>query len=139
MTITGIVKLGRNVHIATGVSIFGGEGVYIGDNSGIGPHSVILTATDDPDSDRISLHAENELEQDAIRGAVAVGRYVLVSAGCVILPKSIIRDEVIVGALSLVKGELLAGRIYAGVPVAEIRNRPKLKYDQITDDYQQYQ
>lgn len=87
-----------------------------------------MTATDDPNSDLIALHSENALERAERAGAVYVGRYVLIGAHCVLMPGVVIRDEVILGALSMARGELLAGRIFAGVPCREIRNRPKLRY-----------
>lgn len=131
VTITGRVRLGRNVHIATGARLFGsGNQIVIGDHTGVGPGSTLLTAMDDPASDRISLHAENELERARISGEIIIEDYVLIGAHCVILPNTEIRDEVILGAISLVRcGKILfPGRIYAGIPCVEIRNRPKLRY-----------
>lgn len=130
VTITGNVRLGRNVHIATGARLFGGSVITIGDHSGIGPGCTLLTAMDDPNADELALHAGSELERATFEGPILIGKYSIFGAHCVILPRAIIRDEVIVGALSLVSaGEtLMAGRVYAGIPVRELRNRPKLRY-----------
>lgn len=129
VTITGRVKIGRGSHIATGARIFGGHGITIGKHSGIGPGSTLLSATDDPDSDKIALHAESTVERAERAGQIEIGDYVLICAHCVVLPRTVIRNEVILGALSMAKGELLAGRIYGGVPAVEIRHRAqRLKY-----------
>ena len=130
VTITGRVTLGRNVHIATGARLFGGNDIFIGNHTGIGPGSTLLTASDDPHSDLIALHSENELETKAIKGPIVIGDYVLICAHCVILPNTQISDEVILGAMSLVTGKeyLHAGRVYAGIPAVDIRNRQKLRY-----------
>ena len=45
VTITGNVRIGRNVHISTGACIFGGQGVDIGDYSAISVGVKIFTAT----------------------------------------------------------------------------------------------
>jgi acetyltransferase-like isoleucine patch superfamily enzyme len=130
VTITGKVTLGRNVHIATGAKLFGANGIFIGDHSGIGDGSTLLTSTDDPHADLIAMHAENELETAAIKGPIIIGNYVLICSHCVILPNVQISDEVILGALSMVNGKsyLSTGRVYAGIPAQEISSRPKLRY-----------
>ena len=61
-----------------------------------------------------------ELRQADIFGRIEIGDNVFIGANAVLLPGTKIGDNVIVGACSLVKGELSAGYVYAGVPVRKI-------------------
>ena len=111
-TITGRVTLGRNCHIGTGVSIHGGDGVEIGDETTVSPGSRIFTATFDSETG----HRANPQLGDrmvAKRAPVKIGARCIIGAGSVVLPGSVLADDVQIGALSLVKGKLSAG-IYVG-------------------------
>ncbi|WP_000489448.1 acyltransferase [Vibrio cholerae] len=51
---------------------------------------------------------------------IIIGNNVFIGYGCTVLPGTIIHDNVIVGANSVVRGELKSNSIYAGVPVRRI-------------------
>lgn len=113
-TITGTVTLGKNVHIATGVSIFGGAGVAIGDDTSISPGAMIFTASFDRETGyRVNPQLADKKYSS---GPVKIGARCIVGAGSVVLPNVTLDDDVLIGALSLVKRDLVAG-LYAGAPV----------------------
>lgn len=53
-------------------------------------------------------------------GRIKIGNNVFIGYGCTILPGSIIADNVIVGANTVVKGSLKSNSVYAGVPARYI-------------------
>ena len=53
-------------------------------------------------------------------GTIQIGDNVFIGINCTILPGSIIEDNVIVGAGSLIKGKLEKNSVYAGVPAKKI-------------------
>jgi acetyltransferase-like isoleucine patch superfamily enzyme len=118
VTITGKVKLGNNVHIGVGVSIFGTEGVVIGDDCSISPQASIFTGTFDAAT---GYRANPQIEDKQYRkGPVRIGNRCIVGAGSVVLPNVTLSDDVLVGALTLVKSNLAAG-VYGGVPAVYLK------------------
>lgn len=128
VTITGDVQIGRNCHLAVGCSLFGGEGIVIGDHCGVSAGVRIFTGTDDPDLGVLALHSENELARGAKVGMVLIEDYVTIGANCVIYPGVRLGRACMVGALSFVNSNLEVGWIYAGCPARGLRPRPPLKY-----------
>lgn len=117
-TITGRVTIGRDCHIGTGVSIHGGDGVEIGDETSISPGARIFTATFDRDTGH---RANPQLGERMVakRAPVKIGSRCIVGANSVVLPGSVLDDDVLIGALSLVTGHLSAG-LYAGSPLRKL-------------------
>lgn len=116
--ITGRVALGDKCHVGTGASILGGEGVEIGDETSVSPGARIFTAT----FDRETGHRANPQLGDgmvATRAPVKIGARCIVGTGSIVLPGTVMDDDVLIGALSLVKGHLTAG-MYAGSPLRKI-------------------
>jgi acetyltransferase-like isoleucine patch superfamily enzyme len=64
-------------------------------------------------------------------GPVRVGNNVFIGYGCTILPGTVIGDNVVVGAGSVVRGELEGNAVYAGVPARKIRRLDEY-YDRIS-------
>ena len=56
---------------------------------------------------------------------VVLEKHVIIGAGSVLLPGSILHQGVAVGAMSLVKEELEAFKIYAGVPTKYLKERSR--------------
>ncbi|HIP14183.1 MAG TPA: transferase [Sulfurimonas autotrophica] len=56
-----------------------------------------------------------------VKGDVKIGNNVLIGTHCVILPNTIIEDNVVVAANSTVKGQLKSGFLYGGNPVTIIK------------------
>lgn len=126
VTITGNVRIGNDVHIGIGVSIFGTHGVIIGDGVSLSPGSKIFTATDDPSLEMVTNPQVSERMGQI--GQVQIGDYSSIGSNSVILPGVTIEDEVQVGALSLVKNSLRRNGVYAGVPAKYIKSRATLIY-----------
>ncbi|MND27939.1 Galactoside O-acetyltransferase [compost metagenome] len=61
-----------------------------------------------------------ELRNADLFGCINIGKNVFLGCDVIVLPNSHIGDDVIVGAGSIVRGELDGGYVYAGVPVKKI-------------------
>ena len=119
MTITGTVTLGNNVHIGVGACIFGSEGVFIGDDTSISPGAKIFTGTYDVETGHL---ANPQLKNKVYaKGPVHIGSRCIIGANSVVLPCSI-EDDVLVGALSLVKEDIPIYSIATGIP-ATVKRR----------------
>ena len=62
---------------------------------------------------------------------IIIGNNVFIGLNSIILPGTVIEDNVIVGAGSIVKGQLKKNSIYAGVPVKYIKSLEEYKLQNI--------
>ncbi len=88
--------------------------IEIGNNVAIGPHNSIIAYS--------NHYGEGKLVSDErIVGDICIGSNVFIGANCTILPNTKISDNVVVGAGSVVKGELASYGVYGGVPCKKIK------------------
>lgn len=108
------VRIGRNSMIGAGVN-FGSEPylISIGDNFYSSSNVQFITHDGSVNVFR-NLYAE--YKNADLFSPIAVGNNVFLGFGVTILPGTIIEDNVIVGANSLVKGRLIRDSVYAGSP-----------------------
>jgi acetyltransferase-like isoleucine patch superfamily enzyme len=106
-------KIGKNVVLSADEWIFDPYVTEIGDNTTIGARSIILGHIG---------------EHHLIVKKIKIGKNVLIGGDCFIMPGTIIEDNVIVGAKSLVlKDQILKkGKMYAGIPAKEIKTKEKV-------------
>jgi galactoside O-acetyltransferase len=121
----GRINIGSHVHIAGYVFMSGAEGIELSDFVGISRGAGIYTRNDDYTGAALTgptISAEF-LKLDA--GPVRLGRHVVIGSASIILPGVTIAEGSTVGALSLVKTDLDAWGIYAGVPARRLRDRSR--------------
>lgn len=117
--ITGPFQLGRGVQIASGCFIAASiEGLYIGDDVLIGPNCCILTSHLNYDQLGVPLKDQGTTPQK-----VVIGKNVWVGANSIILPGTIIGNDVIVSAGSVVSGKVPANSLVLGNPAKVIFKR----------------
>ena len=126
------VKIGRNVTIYPDVMFFGDGLIDIGDNSAIGNGTIIYSSKDggvtigndtliagqcyiiDTDhgisADELIRHQHNSV------APISIGNDCWIAAGCKVLKGSHIKDGAVIGALSLVKGEIPENAVAYGIP-----------------------
>lgn len=126
------IKLGHNVTIYLDVMLFGDGEIVIGDNVDIGNGTIIYSSKDggvtigndtmiagqcyiiDMDhgisADELIRFQHNSVEP------VTIGNDCWIAAGCKVLKGSHIKDGTVIGALSLVKGEIPENAIAYGIP-----------------------
>lgn len=116
----GNITIGENSYINSGTVIYSGNGVRIGRAVLIAANCTIAPVN----------HEYREREQRIIdqrfrpsKGGIIIEDDVWIGVGAVILDGTIIRKGCVVGALSLVRGELEGYGIYAGNPLVKIGER----------------
>lgn len=120
------IEIGKNCHIASHVSISGGEGKFtMDDYSTISNHSSIHCASSDYTKMSLDLPSvPKELQYGGQVGNVELGKYVTIGAHSCILPGVIIPDGFACGAFSLLKPQIYIWySLYAGIPAKFIKNR----------------
>lgn len=116
----GNVRIGKNSYINSGVVIYSGNGVDIGEGVLIAANSTFAPVNHE-------YRAKNKtiMEQrfQPSKGGIVVEDDVWIGANCVILDGAILRKGCVVGACSLVKGELEPYSINVGNPIRKIGQR----------------
>lgn len=107
------LSIGNGTYFSGPVVIHSKENVTIGENCSISWYCTIIDS---------NFH-EIDLGSGIITKEVIIGNNVWIGNNVTILPGTIIEDNVIIGAQSLVKGHFLEGGIYAGNPAKLIRQR----------------
>jgi acetyltransferase-like isoleucine patch superfamily enzyme len=111
----GRFTMGRNSHLGAFCFVNVQRGaVELGSDVAVGPGTRIIA---------YSNHYEAGKTVTAVRKTadVRIGNNVLIGANCTLLPGSVIGDNVVVGAGSVVRGELAPNAIYAGVPCVSVK------------------
>jgi virginiamycin A acetyltransferase len=116
----GDVLIGRNSYINSGTVIYSGNGVRIGENVLIAANCTIAPVNHEFRDRSKTIKMQRFM---ASKGGIVVEDDVWIGANTVILDGAVVRKGCVVGALSLVRGELEGDGIYAGNPLIKIGNR----------------
>jgi len=117
------IIVGNNVHIAAGASIFGSEGVEIGDFAGLSARTAIFTASDDYSGGHMTNPTVPDKFRRVTRGRVILQKHVIVGFGSAILPNVTLSYGAAVGALSLVARDIPEFAMVSGIPARMIAMR----------------
>lgn len=116
LSMNGKFSLGSQSHAAPFVYfLIGNNSLIIGDDVAIGPFCAFYCQSNDYKN--ASLNFNQQYSNDNIR----VGNNVFIGSHSVILGGSIIEDNVVVAAGSVVKGTLESGFLYGGNPAEKIK------------------
>jgi len=117
---TGDVVIGSNSHVNSGCVLYTGNGITIGDNVLIAANCV-FAPTNHEYARKDQLIREQRFRPS--KGGIVIEDDVWVGAGCVLLDGTILRRGCVIGALSLVRGEVPAYSIQAGNPLQYMGSR----------------
>jgi virginiamycin A acetyltransferase len=109
----GDVTIGADSYLNSGTVIYSGNGVTIGSGVLIAANCTIAASNHAYRSSETPLRLQGFLPS---KGGVTIEDDVWIGANSVLLDGSIVRKGAVVGAMSLVRGELQANGVYAGVP-----------------------
>ena len=114
------VTIGEYCYINSGTVIYTGNGIRMG-------HHVLIAAncTLAPVNHECRQRDQLIIDQrfSPSKGGITIEDDVWLGAGCVVLDGAVLRRGAIVGAMSLVRGELDSYGIYAGNPLKKIGER----------------
>ena len=126
---SGEIRIGSNVHIGAYCHLSGGEGIVMEDFSGLSQGVRIYTRSDDYSGRSLTNPTTPDDLKTIARGAVRLGRHVIVGANSVILPGVTIGEGSAVGALSLVNRSLPPWEIWGGIPARRLGARDRRLLD----------
>jgi len=121
----GGIKIGDNIHIATGTTLIGQGRITLHDFSQISSRCSIWSSTDDFSGEHLVGPCINDKYKAVYSDVVTLHKHVLLGCGTVVLPGVTIYSGASIGALSLVKESIDGWGIYAGNPLRFIKNRSK--------------
>lgn len=121
----GWLRLGSYIHIGGYCLLSAGDGIQLGDFSNLSQGVRIYSRSDDYSGQHLTNPTVPEKYKCTTRGAVVLGRHVIVGSGSVILPNASIGEGASVGALSLVTKPLEAWGVYAGTPAMRLKDRSR--------------
>lgn len=123
--LSGIVKLGSNIHISAHCLLYGSNEIVLKNFSGLSPRTIIFSASDDFGGDYLISPMVPKEFTNVKGGPVIVEKYCQLGAGTIVFPNCHIGEGSVTGAMSLVNKDLDAWSIYVGVPVYKLRKRGK--------------
>ena len=116
--VPGRLIVGNGSIIALGAEIRAAGGtVRIGDGSGVGQYNVVVAANHQMRPGEARFHTG----WDESRCGVEIGKNVWTGASCVILPGTVIGDNSVIAAGSVVRGTIPPGELWGGVPARKIK------------------
>lgn len=125
--ISTALRLAGYVHIAAGCKLIGGRKCLVSMDrfSTLAPNVVLSAGTDDYRGGIATPFVPEKYKGNAEYGNIVIGCHCIVGASTVVLPRVRFADGASVGALSLVKQNLKAWTLYAGIPARELGRRDK--------------
>lgn len=123
-TLSGKVRLGRNIHIAVYSNIAGGEkGIYMDDFSGLAYGCHVFSQSDDYSGRSLTNPTVPDEYKRETKKEIFIGRHSIVGACSLILPGVILAEGTAVGAMSMVTKSTEAWSVYFGIPAKKIKQR----------------
>ncbi len=116
----GDLRIGEYVVINAGCVLYTGHGIHIGNYVAIAANCT-FAPVNHAYSDRSRLIRDQGFLPS--KGGIVIEDDVWIGANCVLLDGALLRRGCVVGAGSIVRGELLAYTVYAGQPLKPVGER----------------
>ena len=116
----GDVEIGRNCTLNSGIVIYTGNGVRIGDNVAIAANTTIAPTNHEFRSRDVPIHEQRFMPS---RGGIVIEDDVWIGANVVILDGAKLGKGCVIGAGAVVRGDLPAYSINVGAPCRVIGYR----------------
>lgn len=122
---TNPIVFGDNIHISTGVYIYGSAGLTMKSFSNLSAGVKLYTVNDDYSGEYLVGATVPEIYRNVTKLPTVIEKYAVVGCNTVLLPGITIGEGCAIGACSLVKDSCKEWSIYAGVPIRFIKSRSK--------------
>lgn len=124
--VSGLVQLGKNVHIAVFCNVAGGtEGIFFGDFSGLAYGCHLFSQSDDYSGKTLTNPTVPDIFKSETKKAISVGRHCIVGTSSIVFPGVNLGEGCAVGALSMVTKSTEEWTVYSGIPAKKIMRRRK--------------
>lgn len=111
---SGDVRIGRRSYINSGCVLYTGNGITIGDNVSVAANCTFAPVNHGFERRDMLIQEQGFTES---KGGIVVEDDVWIGAGCVILDGAILKRGSVIGAMSLVRGEVPEYSIQGGNPL----------------------
>jgi galactoside O-acetyltransferase len=128
------IKIGRYVHISAYCSILGHQRVEIGDFVNVSPRCTILSSNDDFSGATMVGPMVPQALRGVVEAPVFIRDHAVLGTASIVLPGVTIGESAAVGAASLVKTDVNAYSIVAGVP-ARMIGRRQSRHRELSDTF----
>ncbi|MCK4950308.1 MAG: acyltransferase [Gammaproteobacteria bacterium] len=116
----GDIVIESNSIINSGCVLYSGNGIHIGKDCAIAANCTFAPVNHAYEDKNTPIRKQGF---KASKGGIIIGDDVWIGANCVILDGTVVGDGCVIGASTLVKGNLDAYGIYAGNPMKRISER----------------
>jgi galactoside O-acetyltransferase len=120
---SGPVSIGSRVHVAANCYLEGRAGIRIGDFANISSYVSVHSVSDDASGASLTNPMTPDRYKALDVGEVVLGRHSLVFTKSTLLPGTTLGEGAVIGAHSMVRGEVPAWTIHAGVPARHLKDR----------------
>lgn len=123
--LSGEIKLGSYIHISAYTAVYGGFGVEMEDFVTVSGRVMIYSQNDDYSGDYMTNPTVPAEFTNVTGGKVVLKKHAIIGAGAILLPNITIEEGGCLGAMSLLKSDIPAWEIFAGVPAKKILKRSR--------------
>ncbi len=123
--LSGNVTIGNYVHIAAYSALYGQYGIEIEDFCGISARGTLYSAIDDFSGKYLISPMVPKEFTNLTTGKVILRKYTQLGYNTVVFPGCVLNEGVATGAMSLIKNDIPAWKIVAGIPAKIIKDRKK--------------
>ena len=116
----GDLVIGDDCHVNSGCVLYTGNGITIGNNVAIAANCTFAPTNHAFEKKEILIRDQRF---KASKGGIVIEDDVWIGAGCVLLDGAILRKGCVIGAMSLVRGEVEAYTIQGGNPLRMLGRR----------------
>jgi len=113
----GALEIGSGVFFNKGCSLISHEAILIGKDVMFGPYVAVYDSDHKCEPGKLPFRS-----QGYVRKSVLIGSNVWIGHGSIVTKGTVVKDSVVIGAQSLVRGELESGCLYGGNPIRRIRS-----------------
>jgi acetyltransferase-like isoleucine patch superfamily enzyme len=117
---SGHIEIGKYVYLNSGTVLYSGNGIKIGDNVLIGPNCNLVPSNHQFEDCQKPIKEQGFMPS---KGGIVIEDDVWLGANVTLLDGVIIRKGCVIGANSLVSGELEEYGIYIGSPAKLVKKR----------------
>ncbi|MGE4286494.1 MAG: acyltransferase [Phycisphaerae bacterium] len=124
--LSGRVDIGNYVHIASSVTLIGGEdGIVIEDFAGISHKATVLAVSDDFSGGSMTGPMVPIKYRNVSHGTVLLKKHSLLGVGSTVMPNVIVEYGTAIGAMSFVVRKTKPWSVYFGVPARKLSERKR--------------